>query len=188
MGCVLAGGRSTRMGRDKSTLPHPSGGTFLEFAVARLEACCDTVVVSRAHDHAPPPTDGDIRQLRDRLVDRGPVGGLVVSLVHADRIGAPACFVTPVDVPDLTVDDCRMLLEDWRRHPKSIVVARGRIDDRLQPLVAVYPVNWLGPLQVLAESDDRSLYRFLMRCDQASQCRFVTLPDEHLRNVNSMEG
>ena len=37
-GFVLAGGRSSRMGRDKALLPHPHGGTWLEQSVRRLAA------------------------------------------------------------------------------------------------------------------------------------------------------
>ena len=59
---VLAGGLSTRMGRDKATLPF-GGRTLLEHVLARLAPCVtETVVVTRAEQTLPPlPEDVQYR-------------------------------------------------------------------------------------------------------------------------------
>ncbi|HYP03315.1 MAG TPA: NTP transferase domain-containing protein, partial [Cyanobium sp.] len=50
--CLLSGGQSRRMGRDKALLPHPGGGTWLE-ATLRLLAGLGAPITLLTHhgDH-----------------------------------------------------------------------------------------------------------------------------------------
>ncbi|MBB6184643.1 molybdenum cofactor guanylyltransferase [Oleiagrimonas soli] len=91
IGVVLAGGRSSRMGRDKALL-HWQGRPLLEHQCATLLAAgVDDVRISgaRAHPLAIP----------DRHPQRGPLGGLS-SVV--DALGDVALLIVPVDMPRLT--------------------------------------------------------------------------------------
>ncbi|MFA0813230.1 molybdenum cofactor guanylyltransferase [Microbulbifer epialgicus] len=107
LGIVLAGGRSSRMGRDKALLAHPENGNFLENARALLsELPLQQVVVSGARDGGIP----------DLVADMGPLGGLhSVAL----RTGAAAALVIPVDMPLLKCDALAELLAEGQRrqHP-----------------------------------------------------------------------
>ena len=47
--CVLSGGASRRMGRDKALLPHPNGGVWLSELVNQLRALSLPVVVVSGH-------------------------------------------------------------------------------------------------------------------------------------------
>jgi molybdopterin-guanine dinucleotide biosynthesis protein A len=96
-GYVVAGGRSTRMGRDKALLPW-GDATLLDHAIARLARVC-----------------GDVRVLcgpSERYADRGrPVvldaagGGPLAGLAAAldDAAGADALCLG-VDLPNVTVE------------------------------------------------------------------------------------
>lgn len=173
------------MGRDKCSIAvSPGGPTFLQHAIERLAACCDMVVVSQAHNAVVRHDDGPIAYVRDDEADRGPVGGLVAALRHARRLSRPAVLVTPVDVPDLTVADCQHLWRAHHEHKTQIILATSTADDRWQPLVAVYPVDLIESLTRLADSDDRSLMRFLQREPSRSRVHPVIVPAAHLRNVN----
>jgi len=127
---VLCGGRSTRMGRDKSALPF-HGDTLLGRAVrlvARVAA--DVVVVARPGQELPPLPDG-VHIVRDEVLDQGPLGGLAPGL-RASR--AEACFVTSCDAPWLRPAVVRLLFERLGGADVAFAEAEGR----LQPLCAVY--------------------------------------------------
>jgi molybdopterin-guanine dinucleotide biosynthesis protein A len=87
-GLVLAGGRSSRMGRDKATLPWREG-TLLDHMLGVLHAAgaarCIVAGDRDGYDAVP-----------DRWPGRGPVGGLASAAA-----ALPACrlMVVPVDMP-----------------------------------------------------------------------------------------
>ncbi len=95
-GVILAGGRSSRMGCDKSQLRW-HGRTLLEHMRALLlEAGAARVVVSGSADGGGEATHD---MVLDRGSRRGPVGGLAsVAASHVDGV----LLVVPVDMPMLT--------------------------------------------------------------------------------------
>lgn len=77
-GFVLAGGRSSRLGRDKVLLPwNPQNGqTLLDHAVGRLRQVCGTVKVCA--DRADLPQHMPL--IQDAFPGAGPLGGMVAAL------------------------------------------------------------------------------------------------------------
>lgn len=173
LGVVLAGGKSTRMGRDKASLMHPTGVTYLQHACDRLSAIADaTVVVGGNHQVT------EVTILPDRIRDRGPAMGLLTAMQHAAGEGYQACVVTGVDFPNLVTADLRELIATWKSNPGHPVVATGK--DRFQPLIAVYPMVLQPNVEALTETDHRSLYRWLQTIPLVK----VKLPPHALTNHN----
>jgi molybdopterin-guanine dinucleotide biosynthesis protein A len=104
IGVVLAGGRSTRMGRDKADVEWRCGQTLLERAIERADdAGCERVIVS-----------GD-RPTHDHVVDHrpgaGPLGGLASVLAErAKTLTGRLLLVLPLDMPMLETATLRRLL------------------------------------------------------------------------------
>ncbi|WP_255477652.1 molybdenum cofactor guanylyltransferase [Synechococcus sp. A15-44] len=134
--CVLSGGSSRRMGRDKALLPHPSGGVWLTALVDQLLPLGYPVqVLSRHAAHAellthrpgcsvvlePPPWNGPLKALA-RLLPSRP---------------GEALLVLPVDMPRLRTAVVQQLIAAWNRAPDQAAVAHD--GQRLQPLLAVIP-------------------------------------------------
>lgn len=172
LGVVLCGGRSSRMGRDKATLPHPQGGTFLAHAIHRLQNVCDAVAVSGTCSLAHCETI-----IADSQPHLGPAIGIAAALHHAAQHGFAACLITPVDVPALDAAALQSLKSTWQT-TGHITIAHT---DRLQPLIGVYPIDLADAIAELANSDDRSLMRWLQQCDIQS----VSLSPRVCRNVNT---
>ncbi|WP_133593557.1 molybdenum cofactor guanylyltransferase [Permianibacter aggregans] len=101
IGVVLAGGKSSRMRRDKALLDF-HGQPLLQHAQQIVQRCCDEVWVSGR--------DGGLRSVPDRFVDRGPVGALHAVCAHllALKTKASVLFV-PVDMPLLRINTLQKL-------------------------------------------------------------------------------
>ena len=94
LGCVLAGGQSTRFGSDKALAPLGES-TLLTRAVAQLAVWCETVVVV-GREAAPTLTLPDWP-----VAGMGPLGGIAAALHHAEARGFEAVLTIGVDSLDL---------------------------------------------------------------------------------------
>src|SRR5690606_15155389 len=104
---VLAGGRSSRMGVDKATLPHPSGSTLLDRQIALLRGLGPAeLLVSVRSGQDLGLLDRDVCTVRDDGT-AGPLGGIVAALKAATQ---PRLLVVAVDLPYLDADTLRALL------------------------------------------------------------------------------
>src|SRR5262245_12938417 len=90
---VLCGGRSSRMGRDKASLPF-GPETLLQRAVRIGSAAVEDVVVVARSGQELPPLPPHVRLAFDDVEDQGPLGGLGPGL-RASR--AEAAFTTSCD-------------------------------------------------------------------------------------------
>jgi molybdenum cofactor cytidylyltransferase len=124
---VLAAGRSTRMGRPKATLPIGERDTFLSRIVRTfLTAGVDDIVIVLGHDADVVAASFAATGLPARFVlnqqyDRGQLSSLCAGLAVVDRPGIAAVLVTLVDVPLVSADTVRAVLDRYRERRALIV-------------------------------------------------------------------
>jgi molybdenum cofactor cytidylyltransferase len=124
---VLAGGKSSRMGRAKASLPAGDGHTFLSRIVGTLiEAGVDDVVVVVGHEGDTVARIFTASGLAARFVvnpdhERGQLSSLIAGLAVVDRPGVEAVLVTLVDVPFVSAATVRAVLEAYRRTRVPVV-------------------------------------------------------------------
>lgn len=183
VGIVIAGGRSRRMGTDKRWLRSVSGNTFLSIAINRLKSVCDSVWISGSVDdqmlRSLPPT----RIIPDEVLDCGPMGGLISGLSTAADEGFAAVLCTPVDTPDLAIEDLRSLIQRYTQLSSGGQVAVVGYSDRVEPLIAIYPVQCLVPIRNAFSGGCRGLTAWLHK----SKYEQVDLPLQRCRNINRPE-
>jgi molybdopterin-guanine dinucleotide biosynthesis protein A len=121
---ILAGGRSTRMGRDKSALP-VAGMTLLEWMVQRLGPRFMETIVAGA------PAPEAAREAPDRRADAGPLAGIEAGLLAAS---SPYVFVVACDMPRASARLAALLIERCAGHDAAV----PRVDGRAQPTCAAY--------------------------------------------------
>lgn len=100
-GLVLAGGASSRMGRDKALLPW-NGGTLLDQAIAILaDFGADPILVSGNRP--------GLESIPDQRPGQGPLGGLAAALSARPALAGRWLMVIPVDMPLLDMATLRRL-------------------------------------------------------------------------------
>jgi molybdopterin-guanine dinucleotide biosynthesis protein A len=159
-GLILAGGASTRMGRDKAAL-HYHGRSQLEWAFELLDSVCEKTFVSVRPDQSNEITRAKLPQIADLQPGIGPIAGISAALeAHPDK----AWLVLACDLPFLSLDTLDNLIA--HRDPTKIATAYRSTHDGLpEPLCAIWEpsaretVNkWIAmgkqcPRKILINSD-----------------------------------
>lgn len=166
---VLAGGRSMRMGVDKTLLP-VDGEPLLARVVAAVSAVCEhtVVVTNRAEQIAEAGLPSDTPVLIDEVPFQGPLGGLVTALK-----GAPDDWILAVaaDIPWLEPGVIRAL---WDARDGAQVVVPVT-EKGVEPLLALYHRSTIAAARhVLATGRRRLVAMF-------PELTVVELPLEDLR-------
>ena len=144
-GFVLAGGKSTRMGRDKALLEW-HGRTLLEHMVALISGATDRVQVIGRHP------------LPDQAPGHGPLSGIATALKISET---DANLVAAVDLPLLTEDFLKHLRSRLELSNSRLVV--GKIGSQF-PLCLGIRRALLPELVARLESGDWSVRRFIQDC------------------------
>ena len=134
-GVVLAGGRSSRMGSPKASLPW-HGSTLLRRVVGLVARVVDgPVVVVGAPGQDLPPLPERVEVVEDPVEGRGPLQGIAVGLAAVGG-RAEAAFVCSTDLPLLHPAFVRRVLDG--RAAAVADVALPVVHGHRQPLAAAY--------------------------------------------------
>ena len=178
-GLVLAGGRSTRMRRDKAAL-EVGGETQLARAVRLLRAQIDMVFVSVRPDQAADPTRTPYPQIVDGVADVGPAAGILAAQA---RLPDHAWLVVAVDLPLLDAATLARLVA--AREPAQLATAYLSASDGLpEPLCAIWEPASRAPLAAAIAAGRSCPRKFLLA--HAAATLALTSHDA-LVNVNTPE-
>ena len=128
-GLVLAGGASTRMGRDKAQL-EVNGRRLVDVVGEELGVVCDAVLVAARGQRI----TGLDAPMVDDTEGEGPLAGIVAGLRAAQT---PLVAVVAVDMPFTSAAVFRRLAAAWTGEPAVAPRAGGST----QPLHAVYATD-----------------------------------------------
>lgn len=127
-GAILAGGKSTRMGTDK-TLLRIDQQTLLERSVEKMRSIfAEVIIVGCDPSKHPIP---DVRILPDDAPGYGPLGGIQTALRHASF---NTVLVTACDLPFWDAPLARHLIEACSQHDGAVPIVNGYFE----PLLAAY--------------------------------------------------
>jgi molybdenum cofactor guanylyltransferase len=154
VGCILAGGRSSRFGSDKA-LAVVGGKTLLERAIERL-APQVTALAINTNSNDPAFAKAGLPILKDATSEfRGPLAGILAALEWASRIGADAVVTAAVDTPLFPVNLVERLSE---ASGGQIIIAQS--GSGLHPTFGLWPVaartalsDWLDTNRSLRVTD-----------------------------------
>ncbi|MFA7343896.1 MAG: NTP transferase domain-containing protein [Terrimicrobiaceae bacterium] len=142
---LVAGGNSTRMGRDKAGI-EIAGMPLWQRQLDLLGSVCEHVAVSAMQ---PPSWKPDrCVFVKDSPLARGPLAGLLGTLEWAASTDASHLLALAVDLPRITPGILHRLLDECRQ-------GRGSVREGpagFEPLCAVYPVEALALLKDIADA------------------------------------
>lgn len=139
-GFVLAGGRSSRLGRDKAFLPWPplnsaeaNSPTLLQHAISRLRSVCATVSICANRDDL--LFAGAV--IPDALPGSGPLGGIVAAL---ESSATDWNVVLAVDLPLLPTEVLQALVAGalHASSPQRLACFLPQLDGFPHPLCGLY--------------------------------------------------
>ncbi len=130
---ILAGGKSSRMGRDKALLRFGEE-TLLE-SLAQLTASIfsETLIITRQNKNYQPLNLGGAVLLNDFLPNKGPLAGLYTGLAYS---AYQASCVLTCDMPLVHASFLRQLAAFWQEEYDAVCPQDPK--GRLQPFPAIY--------------------------------------------------
>lgn len=144
---IFAGGKSSRMGKDKALLPFGGYKTLSHYQFEKLGKLFTHVYLSAKNDKF----DFEAPLIRDNYSDDSPLVGL---LSIFESLDAEEVFILSVDAP--FVDEAviaRLMAE--RREPYDAIVAKS--PSGLQPLCGLYRRSILPLIRKQYEAGDHKL-------------------------------
>jgi molybdopterin-guanine dinucleotide biosynthesis protein A len=170
---IMAGGKSTRMGRDKAMLPIDGR--------PMIEHICNTM---RPHFRQLLISAGDARKysflgievVTDRLPDHGPLMGIACALeASAHELNV----VVACDMPDLDIDFIKGMIRGCEDYDAVVPRTGGSF---LEPLCAVYRKSMVKPLNDALTAGEIKVSDVLRRCN----VKYIDTRDTgSLRNINT---
>ncbi len=160
-GLVLAGGRSTRMGRDKATLSYAHGAPQLERAMALLARHVQRTYVSVRAEQSAEAVRARFPQIVDTLDDIGPIAGLLAAQAQHPEA---AWLVLACDLPLLDEATLAYLLRA-REPARTATAYRSSHDGLPEPLCAIYEPRSREPLSAYVAAGKQCPRKFLAGAD-----------------------
>jgi molybdenum cofactor guanylyltransferase len=175
---LLAGGRSRRMGEDKATLLFRERPLWQnQFTILR-QLAPEVILVSARTDPAWRPTDAEF--VGDAPPSRGPLSGIAAVI---SRSTSEHLLVLGIDMPFMSADYLRKLFDRVGSGRGAVPI----IDDRAEPLAAIYPRSANVDFTNALAGENFSLQPLVARLIAAGKLESVKVSDEEralFRNLN----
>ncbi len=174
---LLAGGKSSRMGKNKAELTI-NGKTFVEILLNKAKALGISQIFLSGFE----VKDSEITVVQDIFKERGPLGG-----IHAcmRQMTTPYCFVVPVDVPQIPLSMLQRLMEaheGMEDRNKPVVLKHG---ERRENLIGIYPIRMADYIEKLSREHSASVHGILESWGHEG-CE-VEIPDWQAENINTWD-
>ena len=159
---ILAGGKSSRMGREKSDLIL-NGNTFLEIQIEKGKQ----LGIKKIYISGYKGVRCTEEIVMDRIKNRGPLGGLEACFRKASEEGFSHCLVLGVDTPLVPKEELKSLV----RHA-----------EKEESLMSVYESSLYQEIAQFLETGQASVFRFLNQVGY--DCYDTQAEEWYFTNIN----
>lgn len=174
-GIILAGGKSSRMGRDKGTALL-NGIPMIEHVLRTLRQVTDSIIII-GPKHTYNYTGCDV--FEDIYPEKGPLGGIYTALTHTRT---ECNLILSCDIPFADAETLTNLCN--YNSDYSIVVPQYL--GQLEPLCAVYTKSLLPAVENALKNDELGMRRFIS-CMPHDTVTIDTGEINPFRNINTAE-
>lgn len=168
---IMAGGKSSRMQRDKALLPFADARSLAEYQYTRLSSFFENVYISAKSNKF----DFSVRVIADCYKDSSPLVGLVsvFETLEVDEV-----FVLSVDAPFVDREMIQTLYAQ-AKDESSVIVALSK--NGVEPLCGIYRRSVLQKAQIFLREGNHRLQALL----QSVETQTVEISNtEGLMNLN----
>jgi len=160
---IFAGGKSSRMGKDKALLPFAGYNTLSEFQYNKLSTLFKKVYLSAKEDKF----DFDATVITDRYEENSPLVGIIsiFETLEEDEV-----FILSVDAPFVNEE----VIEKLLNHEEEFDAVIAKSTSGTQPLCGVYRRSILPLAQKHLREGNHRLNDLL----KAAHTQFVTFEDD----------
>ncbi|MBN2428404.1 MAG: NTP transferase domain-containing protein [Deltaproteobacteria bacterium] len=172
---IMAGGKSTRMGQDKSSL-QVGGKTLLEHVFSQIDGHFNAILVSAAEKTCYESL-GDVRVVADEKPGEGPLMGILSSLEQSER---EINFVLACDIPEIPLFFIRKMVSMVGDFDCVIPVNEN---GRIETLFGVYKKSMINPIREALAGGKRRIRDVF----DTAKVNYVKLDQSvSLRNLNTL--
>lgn len=173
-GLILAGGRSSRMGFDKSSIQYYDKPQYQHLACL-LKPFCNQVYISGNKIK-----DSPLPVLKDRFEVEGPLNGILTAFNHQPEA---AWLTVPVDMPNTDAGLIAFLIQN-RNPEKKATCFLDSTGKRPEPLLTIWEPAAAAKIFAYFSAGGRSPREFLLN----NPVELLTAPDpNYLLNINTPE-
>ena len=174
-GALIAGGASSRFGRDKASLPWAGGSLGAHLLSEMQKAGLSPLILNAAAELSGLPAG--VRLVPDTEADQGPLAGLAAVLRSVDQ----PVLVAACDMPGLNARAFAALASAWDPQSLGLVASAP---DGWQPLFAIYSPMLLPEIERRLALGQRALHRLI---EDQKLLAWTQAEPAWLANVNTLE-
>ena len=154
---IFAGGKSSRMGRDKALLTFGNYNTLSQYQHVRLSKLFNNIYIS-SKEHK---FDFNINVILDKYSDASPLIGIISIL---ETLDTDKVFILSVDAPFVAQD----VIEKLMHYPKNFDVLIAKSPSGIQPLCGIYHRSILKVAKENLKENNHKLKYLLSKVDTHS--------------------
>ena len=173
---VLAGGKSSRMGSDKGSMPLKGKPmiSYILHTLRQIELSVKIIANNGNYDSFGFPV------VQDVVEEKGPLGGLLTAFEHTK---ADAVLLISCDMPFIPEETIRELMNcgDF-----STIVA-VQVSDRINPLLALYPVSLQEEVKTRISAERLKMTDFILENKHKLVTSGAGNDPKYFRNINTQQ-
>lgn len=173
--CIMAGGKSSRMGMDKNCIKNIEGKTFLQLKIEEMFPFKYRYL--SINDSQNFNANG-YENVTDVIKDAGPLGG-IYSVLCAMK--TDACLFVASDMPFYDYEEAVSIINSYEG--QSVFMAKTK--DGLQPLASIYSKTCIPYIKQLIDSKSFRIRKLYELADDASD--YYSTRDKCYVNVNTVD-
>ena len=151
---ILAGGKSSRMGKDKGLLNYKDQ-SMLEYSIEALKGNCHEFSIVGAN---PEYDKFNIPRYEDETVELGPLGGIQKGLRMSKQEWN---VILSTDIPNINDSIVKVLI----KKRVSGLIRVSKCQGKVHPLVGLYSKQILPKLDLFLKEGGRSVMQFLNKVE-----------------------